>query len=239
MLYPNRLAGKNCRPADWDCFALPRVGRWTLSAVCSGVIQAHSSGQHSQGQASLEFLIQPGWQNSGPHHWQTLWEMRLGGAAKRIVQQDWMIPDRDTWVRTIEQTILQAAHPVIVLAHSVGCMATVFALERAKVAAVVLVAPADTERPGAPEPLQSFSPIPMQRLTAPALVVASDDDPYCSLARARAFAQAWKADLEVIPGGGHINGESGFGPWPEGWRMIGQWMERHDLAWPNSEDMRA
>ena len=191
------------------------------------------------GQTSIDFLIQPGWQNSGPHHWQTLWEARLGNAAKRVAQQDWMVPQRDAWVQMLERTIEQASHPVIVLAHSVGCMATVFALETAKVAAVVLVAPADTERPGAPEPLQSFVPIPMQRLIAPALVVTSDNDPYCSLVRAREFAQVWKADLEVIPGGGHINGDSGFGPWPGGWQLVGAWMKRHHLGWPESEQAHA
>ena len=90
-------------------------------------------------------------------------------------------------------------------------MATIFAIQAAPVAAVVLVAPADAERPGAPGALHTFTPIPMEPLHMPALLVASDSDAYCSLDRARAFADAWKADLEIVTGGGHINADAGFG----------------------------
>ena len=200
------------------------------------MIQPQSNALKTSGIAApAHVLIQPGWQNSGPHHWQTFWQSRLGGASTRVPQQDWMVPERDAWVRTLEQAIEQATQPVVVLAHSVGCLATVFALQSATVAAVVLVAPADTERPGAPEPLRSFAPIPMQPLPAPALVIASDNDPYCTLERAGAFAQAWRADMEVVPKGGHMNAETGFGPWPEGWQMVNGWLQRHGLLLPAEE----
>jgi hypothetical protein len=185
------------------------------------------------------FLIQPGWQNSGPHHWQTLWEAQLGHAAVRVQQQDWLIPERAAWATVLKQTIRRMPAPVVVLAHSIGCMATIVAIAEAPVAAVVLVTPADAERPGAPEALHTFAPIPMKPLATPALVVASDSDPYCSLDRAEAFAQAWKADLEIVTGGGHINAEAGFGPWPDGWLMVGEWLRHHGLGWPENETTHA
>jgi predicted alpha/beta hydrolase family esterase len=211
-----------------------RVGAILPSAVCSGVIQPQADAE-----TRAHFLIQPGWQNSGPHHWQSLWEAQLGHAAMRVPQQDWMVPERATWTSTLEQTIRRTPPPVVILAHSAGCMATIFAIAEAPVAAIVLVAPADAERLGAPGALHTFTPIPMAPLATPALLVASDSDPYCTLERAEAFAQAWRADLEIVTGGGHINADAGFGAWPDGWLMVGAWLRRHGLGWPENEGTHA
>jgi serine hydrolase len=197
-------------------------------AVCSGVIQPQTDLARE-----AHFLIQPGWQNSGPHHWQSLWQERLGSAATRVEQRDWLVPERAAWSRALEQSIRRRmVSPVVILAHSIGCMAAVFAIQEAPVAALVLVAPADAERAGAPGALQTFTPIPMKPLGVPTLLIASDSDPYCTLDRARQFAQAWKADLEIVMGGGHINFDAGFGPWPDGWLTVGTWLRHHGLGWP-------
>ncbi len=211
------------------------IDRPPHGAVSSCVIQAQTTEQPPSLQASAHFLIQPGWQNSGPHHWQTLWQDRLGAASSRVEQQDWMVPQQEPWVGTLVRAMERSPQPCVILAHSVGCLAAVFALESIRPAAVVLVAPADTERVGAPEALQSFAPIPMEHLPVPALLITSDNDPYCDLERARIFAEAWHADLEVIAGGGHLNSDAGFGPWPEGWQMVGRWLKHHGLHWPASE----
>jgi uncharacterized protein len=209
------------------------IGVTPSTAVFSGVIQPQADAE-----IRAHFLIQPVWQNSGPHHWQTLWEAQLGHAAVRVPQQDWLVPERTAWVSAMEQTIRHTPSPVVILAHSIGCMATIFAIAEVPVAAVVLVAPADTERSDAPGALHTFTPIPMKPLATPALVIASDSDAYCTLDRAEAFAQAWKADLEIVTGGGHINADAGFGPWPDGWWMVGEWLRHHGLAWPGSEKTR-
>ncbi len=202
-------------------------------AVSSCVTQSQTS------RPAAHFLIQPGWQNSGPHHWQTLWQERLGLAASRVEQQDWMVPQREPWVSTLVRAIQQSPRPVIVIAHSIGCIAAVFAVQTARPEALVLAAPADAERPGAPEALQSFAPIPMEPLPVPTLLIASNTDPYCSLERARDFAQGWHADLEIVPDGGHLNSDAGFGPWPEGWQMVGRWLQHHGLHWPPHEGTHA
>jgi hypothetical protein len=147
-----------------------------------------------------------------------------------------MVPECSAWASVVEETIQRTPAPVVILAHSIGCLAAVFAIATAPVAAVVLVAPADAERSNAPEALHTFTPIPMEPLATPALLVASDSDPYCTLERAEAFAQAWRADLEIVTGGGHINFDAGFGPWPDGWLMVGTWLRRHRLGWPASQD---
>ena len=49
----------------------------------------------------------------------------------------------------------------------------------------VLVAPSDTEAPRYPEGPEGFKPMPRNRLPFPSIVVASTDDPYVTLERAR------------------------------------------------------
>jgi predicted alpha/beta hydrolase family esterase len=159
----------------------------------------------------------------------------LGRAATRVPQRDWMVPECTAWTNVLQETIHRIPRPVVILAHSIGCMTTIFAIAKAPVAAVVLVAPADAERSDAPGALHTFTSIPTEPLATPALLVASDSDPYCTLERAEAFAQSWKADLEIVTGGGHINADAGFGAWPDGWLMVGTWLCRHGLGWPTSE----
>lgn len=87
--------------------------------------------------------------------------------------------------------------------------------------AALLVAPADVEEAGpAREAVRGFGPIPLRRLPFPSTVVTSADDPYVSVGRATAFAAAWGASLIDIGRCGHMNVEAGFGPWPEGRRML-------------------
>jgi predicted alpha/beta hydrolase family esterase len=52
------------------------------------------------------------------------------------------------------------------------------------------------------------------------VVVASSNDPYVSLERARAFAAAWGSTLMVIDDAGHVTDASGYGEWPEGEQML-------------------
>lgn len=169
----------------------------------------------------LQPIIVPGWKDSGPGHWQTLWERQLPHAA-RVRQPDWTSPRPAVWNATVAAAVDAAACPALLIAHSLGCLA-VASLPvplRPRVAAALLVAPADIERPGAPECLRAFAPIPRQPLPFQSVVVASDDDPYCALERARQFARDWGSRLVIVPGGGHLNADSGLGDWAEGLKIL-------------------
>jgi predicted alpha/beta hydrolase family esterase len=181
-------------------------------------------------------LMQPGWQNSGPEHWQTLWERRFGASATRVEQRDWSHPDRAEWAAMLKAYVLADERPAIIIAHSLGCIATAMLIAdaeladagpaRSRVAGAVLVAPADTERPDVDPVLADFTPIPKGALGIPTLVIASSNDPYCAVERARSFADRWKADLHILQQAGHINTEAGFGAWPEGWELVEGWIAR-------------
>lgn len=170
----------------------------------------------------LQPLLVPGWKDSGPGHWQTLWEQQLPN-ARRLRQRDWEHPERGEWLATLSAAVDQATSPVLLIAHSLGCLisASLPVPLRGKVAGALLVAPADVERPHAPACLQSFAPVPRQPLPFQSVVVASDDDPYCRLERAHQFAQDWGSRLVVLEQAGHINADSGLGQWPQGLKLLG------------------
>lgn len=89
------------------------------------------------------------------------------------------------------------------------------------VRAALLVAPADVDSPAhTPPETRGFAPMPLARLPFPATVIASADDPYVAIDRARAFAAAWGA--RFVDGGtvGHINAASGLGDWAAGRRAL-------------------
>ena len=85
----------------------------------------------------------------------------------------------------------------------------------------LLVAPADvdSDRHTPPE-TRGFRPMPLRRFTCPAIVVASSDDPYVDLPRARDFATAWGARLVEAGPQGHLNAASGLGDWPTGLALL-------------------
>jgi len=51
-------------------------------------------------------------------------------------------------------------------------------------------------------------------------VVASSNDPYVTLSRARGFAMAWGSEFMMIGEAWHINSASGLGDWPEGFALL-------------------
>jgi hypothetical protein len=90
----------------------------------------------------------------------------------------------------------------------------------ARIKGALLVAPVDVDSKDAPKPLKDFAPTPRELLPFPSIVVASSNDPYVTMPRAREFARSWGSRFVDIGAVGHINGESGLGDWPEGKRLL-------------------
>ena len=68
--------------------------------------------------------------------------------------------------------------------------------------------------------LADFAPVPYQPLPFRSVLVASDNDPYCPVRLAGAYARAWGSDFVRLANAGHINVESGHGPWPLGLALL-------------------
>lgn len=180
-----------------------------------------------------QILIQPGWQDSGPEHWQTKWEKKFG--LTRIQQRDWETPTCEEWIETMAHYVNARPSPIIV-AHSLGCIATVHALHRGlmKPTAVVLVAPADMDNNIHNVTATGFSSIPTGKLGCPSLVIASTNDKYMTGERSRHLAALWGSKFVLLPGHGHINAQSSLGEWKDGQRLVSRFMLKVSLDQHNS-----
>ena len=163
-------------------------------------------------------IIVPGWRDSGPGHWQSLWAERYARTV-RVQQDNWLTPTRRAWVESIARTILTQPEPVVVVAHSLGCIAVTHLPPEAeaRIAGALLVAPADPERRAV---LADFAPVPSRKLPYRNILVASSNDPYCPIRLAGSYARHWGSEFVRVPDAGHINIESGHGSWPLGVALL-------------------
>ena len=170
----------------------------------------------------IRLLTVPGLYNSGPSHWQTLWEEQIP-ECHRIVQSDWSTPSCTDWVAQIDRFVTAGiVSETVLLAHSLGCAAVAhwsLTFHRA-IRGALLVAPSDVEAPTYPIGPKGFVTMTLDRLAFPSIVVASNDDPYVTVSRARYFAESWKSDFVDIGCAGHINAYSGFGVWEQGLKLV-------------------
>lgn len=170
--------------------------------------------------APSDVLILPGWQNSGPLHWQSRWEVLHGHT--RVQQHDWMTPKRGDWIARLEDVVLSCRGPVLLVAHSLGCLQVAawaaHSRQVNRIKAAFLVAPADSERSQELAHLSGWSPMVRQRLPFPSVLVSSQNDPFCSPERAQQLATDWGSALWDLGPKGHINADSGLGDWSEGHR---------------------
>ena len=166
-------------------------------------------------------LIVPGLNNSGPRHWQTLWEREYEDCV-RVELGMWEQPHRNTWVNKLNAAIHATNRPVILVAHSLGCHAVAWwnALERpeegGKVVGALLVAPPQVEGPDIDGRIAGFSPVVRQRLPFTSILAASQNDPYIAFGQAKRLARIWGSRLVDVGPLGHINADSGIGDWPYG-----------------------
>jgi uncharacterized protein len=168
-------------------------------------------------------LLLPGWQDSGPGHWQTLWEADHGDS--RVPQADWFWPRRGDWMAQLETAVIDRSQPLLLAAHSLGChlVAAWAAHSRhaTRVQGALLVAPPDLLRAGLPPQVAGWSPPVRQRLPFPARLVYSGNDPYATAEASLALAADWGAEATDAGNAGHLNADSGLGHWPQGrqWLM--------------------
>jgi uncharacterized protein len=169
------------------------------------------------------YLTIPGWSGSGVEHWQSHWERELPGVT-RVEMPNWVEPRRTDWLATLERAIRASRTAPVLIAHSLGCLAVAHwaQVSDLPVRGALLVAPPDVDRDECPAVLREFAPVPRARLRFPSHVVTSDDDRHATVARVTQFATEWGSRLTVLPRAGHINTDSGHGPWPEGRLLLEQ-----------------
>jgi predicted alpha/beta hydrolase family esterase len=169
-------------------------------------------------------LIVPGLHSSGPDHWQTWFEQRIPGTV-RVIQRDWRLASLPDWASRVRREIDRIPGRLWIVAHSFGALAAVQAAEdhNERIAGAMLVAPADPEKFGVADYL------PDEALAFRTVVVASTNDDWMRLERAAYWADRWAAELVILGAAGHINAESGFGPWPEGLALFERLRQSADV----------
>ena len=140
-------------------------------------------------------LILPGFGNSGPQHWQTLWELRHPD-WRRVNLGQWDAPACDDWVHRSARIPKGA----------------------------FLVAVPDPKGVSFPAAAHGFVPVPLVPFMFRSLVVASANDQLGSLAHAKHCAMAWGSMFIDIGEAGHINADSGHGEWDEGYELFRQYV---------------
>ncbi len=190
----------------------------------------------------MHHLILPGWQNSGPAHWQSIWETQL--PAQRVMQHDWMRPLRGDWITRLEDHVLSInehsaqqirrveaendqkndQRDIIFIAHSLGChlVSAWAALSRQthRIQGALLVAPPDSVREQFPQELKSWRPPVLQKLPFPSICIISSNDPFCELQPGKDMAAAWGSERVELGDKGHINADSGLLDWPQGKALL-------------------
>ncbi|AMO99249.1 serine hydrolase family protein [Collimonas arenae] len=181
--------------------------------------------------SSFRVLVAPGLYNSGPLHWQSRWQ-RLYPAFERVEQEHWDAPVLEVWSQRLQHQLRQSEQPALVIAHSFGCLTTVHAAltDIPNLAGALLVAPADPDKFDVSQAVRG-------KLSVPAIVVGSLNDPWMESGRARQWAQTWGADYVDAGALGHINAESNLGDWLYGQSLL-QRLVQQTSSFPGARQQR-
>lgn len=169
-------------------------------------------------------LIVPGLDGSREGHWQQWW-LDNDPTSRPVHLTELNNPVPAAWEIELVSAILDNPGAVLV-GHSLGAVLVARVLTQwphLDVKAALLVAPA--EDPSHPR-AKPFTPLPEKSLGRPVTVVASRNDPWMIPSRSRNLAGLWQARFVDLGMAGHVNIESGFGPWPLGLALRDELLQR-------------
>ncbi len=179
-------------------------------------------------------LTVPGLAGDDPRHWLAQWSAQCSD-CRRVDLGNMDFPFRNNWVNRINLAIAQAARPVVLVAHGLGCLAVAWWAEYERptygnpVVGALLVAPPDVDRARSTPRELRFAPSPRSPLPFPSYLAASRDDPACDLHAAQLLASDWGSRFAYAGAVGAIDGESALGDWLFGKRLLAQLLREHRL----------
>jgi predicted alpha/beta hydrolase family esterase len=192
------------------------------------------------------FLVLHGWQNHRPAgHWHRRLVAALRAQGEPVAYPalpDADDPDLDAWLAALhaELDLLADLGPDlerIVVAHSLGATLWLHATQRdpaPRADRVLLVAPPGPSALVAhipafvlPDPLDTTR---VHAAAAETLLVTSDADPWCVEGGAAAYADPLGLAHHVVPRGGHLALDDGYGPWDAPIR----WCRDPAAGWPGN-----
>jgi len=173
---------------------------------------------------SCQLLIVPGLRDAVPDHWQTrLAHQRPDAVVLPPLGRDNL--SLSARLADLEQAVALSPLPVLIVAHSGGCVLVAHWARQTrlatKVAGALLATPPtfDAPLPAGYPPLKDLQaagwlPMPREALAFPSLVAASRNDPLGDFDAVLALARDWNSAVEDLGPVGHLNPASGFGEWP-------------------------
>lgn len=167
-------------------------------------------------------LLIPGLNGSSDKHWQRHWARDRANAVV-VEQDDWACPVIEDWQANLDKALSETDGAFLV-AHSLGCLLVASYANRVlsrRIRGALLVAPCSLDVAVSLHPCMiRFGSEPLDHLPFPSLVIGSLNDPYISPDQLDRHARAWGSELSVIGSAGHINVDSGFGRWKDGYRFF-------------------
>ncbi len=182
--------------------------------------------------SELDILIVPGYKGAAHDHWQSRWERNIT-SARMVEMGDWHKPVFEEWKASLVKAVADTTKPVLLVGHSIGSQVIVQAAKEYEkpVAGAFLVAPPDVANPRIrPRHLMTFGPAPTDPLPFPSMTIASRNDHFCEFSVAEEMAADWGSFFLDAGESGHINHESGHGPWPEGLMVFSKFLKNIRLA---------
>lgn len=170
------------------------------------------------------FLILHGLGGSTGGHWQEWLFHELKARGERVCFPqfpDWDRPRKAIWLAQLNDVMasIPEKEKLVVIAHSLGCMLWIhYAAQclKRKVSKAILVCP--PSRFLDEEAIKDFFPLP-ENTSALAegadrtLIVTSSTDPFLPKNSVSQYFE-YGVPCLILPGMGHINVKSGYGPWP-------------------------
>lgn len=178
----------------------------------------------------MHVVLIPGMRDRLKDHWQEI----LAESLQHVTlvppagKKDFSLTARIT---AIDQAVATAQLPVLLVAHSVGCVMLAHWAQSSgllgKVKGALLVTPPDLEKvlptgyPSAQEFAEHlWTPVPHQNFPFKSIVASSSNDPLCAPDKAAAMGEAWGSRLAHLGAVGHLNPLSGFGYWPNAEQLM-------------------
>jgi uncharacterized protein len=159
----------------------------------------------------------------GIDHWQRRLVAKLS-TAELVEQTDWVHGSLKIAVDTLVAAVAASTKPVVFVAHSVGASLVAHSVAALQAQGVVervkgayfVVPPSE----GSLSLFRGLDPkfieVPRDPLPFPSLLVATSNDPFSTMEESASLASAWGSHLVEAGEAGHIDHNSGHGPWPEG-----------------------
>ncbi len=170
----------------------------------------------------FDWLFLAGVGNSGDAHWQRHWQAEHPNSLW-LEHQDWDSPACEQWVAEMQALIACLQRPVVVVAHSLGCLLLLEWAARHssdKVLGAFMVAVPDPASVNFPQSATGFRAADQLACRLRMQVITSTNDPYGDLAYVQNSARSLGCAVVSLGELGHINGQSQLGFWDHGHRLL-------------------